>query len=71
MQLLQPTYLLMDKGMNGLNCDWQKNNQNAELCYFAKRLGVFGPLPLGGSYHDLEQAKHAIARFYEEENESE
>jgi hypothetical protein len=36
-----------------------------------KGWGVFGPLPLGGSYHDLEQAKHAIARFYQADNESE
>jgi len=29
--------------------------------------GIFGPLPLGGNYHDLEQAKHAIARFYRDD----
>ena len=36
-----------------------------------KGWGIFGPLPLGGNYHDLEQAKHAIARFYQIDDESE
>ena len=39
MQLLPPTYSLMDKGMNGLNCDWQKNNQNAVIMLLRKGWG--------------------------------
>ena len=56
--------------MNGLNYDWQKTTK-ARIMLLRKGWGVFGPLPLGGSYHDLEQAKHAIARFYQADNESE
>ena len=65
------THLFAD----GQRYEWSKlrlaKKQPKRRIMLPQRLGVFGPLPLGGSYHDLEQAKHAIARFYQADNESE
>ena len=71
MQSLPPTYLPMGRGMNWTKLRLAKKQPKRRIMLLRKGWGVFGPLPLGGSYHDLEQAKHAIARFYEEEEESE
>ena len=48
-----------------------KKQPKRRIMLLRKGWGVFGPLPLGGSYHDLEQAKHAIARFYQLDDTSE
>ena len=48
-----------------------KNQPKRRIMLLRNGWGGFGPLPLGGSYHDLEQAKHAIARFYRDDKESE
>ena len=31
--------------------------------------GIFGPLPLGGSYHDLAKATEYILLVYQQEDE--
>ena len=48
-----------------------KKQPKRRIMLLRKGWGIFGPLPLGGNYHDLEQAKHAIARFYQIDGESE
>ena len=48
-----------------------KKQPKRRIMLLRKGWGIFGPLPLGGNYHDLDLAKHAIARFYQNDDSSE
>ena len=66
------THLFAD----GQRYEWSKlrlakKQPKRRIMLLRKGWGIFGPLPLGGNYHDLEQAKHAISRFYQIDDESE
>ena len=66
------THLFAD----GQRYDWKKlrlskRQPKRRIMLLRKGWGIFGPLPVGGKYHDLEQAKIAIARFYQMGEESE
>jgi hypothetical protein len=66
------THLFAD----GQRYDWKKlrlskRQPKRRIMLLRKGWGIFGPLPVGGKYHDLEQAKTAIARFYQMGEESE
>ena len=61
---------------DGQRYEWSKlrlakKQPKRRIMLLRKGWGIFGPLPLGGNYHDLEQAKHAISRFYQIDDESE
>ena len=66
------THLFAD----GQRYEWKKlrlakRQPKRRIMLLRKGWGIFGPLPVGGKYHDLEQAKIAIARFYQMGEESE
>ena len=66
------THLFAD----GQRYEWKKlrlakRQPKRRIMLLRKGWGIFGPLPVGGKYHDLEQAKTAIARFYQMGEESE
>ena len=66
------THLFAD----GQRYEWKKlrlakRQPKRRIMLLRKGWGIFGPLPVGGKYHDLEQAKTAIARFYQTGEESE
>jgi len=66
------THLFAD----GQRYEWKKlrlakRQPKQRIMLLRKGWGIFGPLPVGGKYHDLEQAKTAIARFYQMGEESE
>jgi len=66
------THLFAD----GQRYEWKKlrlakRQPKRRIILLRKGWGIFGPLPVGGKYHDLEQAKTAIARFYQMGEESE
>ena len=61
---------------DGQRYEWKKlrlakRQPKRRIMLLRKGWGIFGPLPVGGKYHDLEQAKTAIARFYQMGEESE
>ena len=66
------THLFAD----GQRYEWSKlrlakKPPKRRIMLLRKGWGIFGPFPLGCNYHDLEQAKLAIARFYQIDDESE
>ena len=66
------THLFAD----GQRYEWKKlrlakRQPKRRIMLLRKGWGIFGPLPVGGKYHDLEQARTAIARFYQMGEESE
>jgi len=66
------THLFAD----GQRYEWKKlrlakRQPKRRIMLLRKGWGIFGPLPVGGKYHDLEQAKTSIARFYQMGEESE
>jgi len=66
------THLFAD----GQRYEWKKlrlakRQPKRRIMLLRKGWVFFGPLPLGGKYHNLKQAKTAIARFYQMGEESE
>ena len=48
-----------------------KKQPKRRIMLLRKGGGIFGPLPLGGNYHDLELAKLAIVKFYQIDDQTE
>ena len=66
------THLFAD----GQRYEWKKlrlskRQPKRRIMLLRKGWGVFGPLPVGGKYHDLEQAKRFMATVYQKNLEQE